>query len=117
MKKEDQKKDETDQGNFDTVVYDIELGRLVFPPEGDDFDMEAMLDSFTWTSAKTMPEIPHEYIVIPKHPEKQREIDIFMTAYKLENITDWFEDKEYQYLTIGNHKYWVIDNIINREEI
>ena len=42
------------------------------------FDVRKFIDSVDWQFAKTMPEIPHEYIVTDDYPEKAEEINNLM---------------------------------------
>lgn len=37
-----------------------------------------LINSFNWSFAKTMPQIPHEYIVVEDYPEKSEEINAFI---------------------------------------
>lgn len=78
---------------------------------------EEFIDSVKWQFAKTMPEIPHEYIVIDKHPDKSDEINTFIAEIEKNGYKKSFYGKEYKYLEINGYKYWVIENIINRAKI
>lgn len=75
------------------------------------------IDTVVWTFAKTMPEIPHEYIVIDDYPEKSESIKEFIQEIENDGYVNSFFDKEYKYLEIDGYKYWVIENIINRAKI
>lgn len=75
------------------------------------------VDTVVWTFAKTMPEIPHEYIVIDDYPEKSESIKEFIQEIENDGYVNSFFDKEYKYLEIDGYKYWVIENIINRAKI
>lgn len=70
-----------------------------------------------WQVAKTMPEIPHEYIVIDDYKDKQGEFKIFIDKINHDGYAEKFFNKEYKYLDIDGYKYWVIENIINRAKI
>jgi len=76
-----------------------------------------IINSPNWTFAKTMPDIPHEYIVINHYPEKTAEISRFIEQIDKNGYTKTFHGKEYRYLEIDSYKYWVIENIINRAKI
>jgi hypothetical protein len=76
-----------------------------------------LITSVKWTFAKTMPEIPHEYIVVEDYPEKEDEIKEFIQEIEEKGYIKSFYTKEYKYLKIDGYKYWVIENIINRAKI
>jgi len=78
---------------------------------------ENLIDSVKWRFAKTMPEIPHEYIVTNDYPEKRAEIAEFTAEIEQNGYSKTFFTKTYKYLNIGGYKYWVIENIINRAKI
>jgi hypothetical protein len=69
-------------------------------------DVEAFIDAAPWRFAKSMPHIPHEYIVRGQVPDEDFEAFIKLIA-----------DTGYQarwgrylhtYLNIGEHKYWAM---------
>lgn len=78
---------------------------------------DELLNSLKWRFAKTMPEIPHEYIVIEDYPEKAKEITAFINSIEKNGYIKQFYGKEYKYLDINNYKYWVMGNIINRTKM
>lgn len=78
---------------------------------------EKLIDSVRWTFAKSMPGIPHEYIVVDNYPEKADDMKLFVSEIAKNGYTKTFFGKVYKYLEIGDYKYWVIDNIINRAKI
>lgn len=83
----------------------------------DEKDFGKLINSLRWTFAKTMPQIPHEYIVIDNYPEKADSIKLFAAEIQTHGYTKTFFGKEYKYLDIGDYKYWVIENITNRAKI
>ncbi|MDO8513480.1 MAG: hypothetical protein Q7S37_03180 [bacterium] len=66
------------------------------------------IDTVLWTFAKSMPEIPHEYIVTDNYPEKLEEINAFIAEIEKNGYTKSFYGKEYKYLEIDGYKYWVM---------
>lgn len=80
-------------------------------------EITKLIDSVKWTFAKTMPKIPHEYIVTNDYPEKVDAINTLITEIEKNGYTKSFYNKEYKYLEINGYKYWVIENIINRAKI
>lgn len=80
-------------------------------------EIKKFIDSVKWQFAKTMPEIPHEYIVTDNYPEKSDEIESFIKQIDEKGYTKSFYNKKYKYLKINGYKYWVIENIINREKL
>lgn len=80
--------------------------------------VESFLDRMTWTFAKTMPEIPHEYIVRDSLPADDKEtFDAFRRYIHEKGYSDSFGIRTYTYLNLGEYKYWVIENVLNREKI
>ncbi|HLC38698.1 MAG TPA: hypothetical protein VJJ80_01015 [Patescibacteria group bacterium] len=79
--------------------------------------IEKLIKSVDWQFAKTMPEIPHEYIVTDLYPEKSEEINTFIAEIDKNGYKKSFYGKKYKYLKIYGYKYWVIENIINRTKI
>lgn len=79
--------------------------------------IENFIKQCTWTFAKTMPEIPHYYVVrdILSNDDKKT-FDAFGEYIKRNGYSDSFASKRYDYLNAGVYKYWIIDNILNRAE-
>ncbi len=76
-----------------------------------------LISKNTWTFAKTMPETPHEYIVRNVLSKSDKKLfDDFKARIDQEGYSGKFRSNSYLYLNIGNYKYWVIDNILNREK-
>ena len=71
-----------------------------------------MIDGAAWRKTDYIQ--PHEYIVQNNHPElfaalaEALESDVGVYSATFKGCT-------YQYLTIGNYKYWRIDDVLNRE--
>lgn len=81
--------------------------------------IETFLQEQTWTFAKSMPKIPHEYIVRIKVGNDE----LFSAAVKYirENgVTEYFYKTPYIYLYLNGYKYWTMGlspqetTIINR---
>jgi hypothetical protein len=80
--------------------------------------IEEFADRCTWTFAKTMPEIPHEYVVRDRLSESDTAAFDAMNGYIAEHgYTATFGTRSYTYLNSGRYKYWIIDNILNREKL
>jgi hypothetical protein len=80
--------------------------------------IENFIDILSWTFAKTMPEIPHYYVVRDNLPEEDKKgFDFFGEYIKEKGYPDTFDSQKYTYLKLGNYKYWVIDNVLNRAQI
>lgn len=81
-------------------------------------DFEKFVDRNEWVFAKTMPEIPHYYIVRDNLSEDNKKLfDEFSEFIKKNGYIKKFFSKEYSYFNIGNYKYWVIGNILNRDNL
>jgi hypothetical protein len=79
---------------------------------------DKFLNRCVWTFAKTMPEIPHEYIVRDRLSANDKKIfDDFSDYIQTDGYPATFGSNSYIYLIIGQHKYWVIENILNRAKI
>ena len=80
--------------------------------------VESFLDRMTWTFAKTMLEIPHEYIARDNLSADDKEtFDAFRRYVEKKGYSGSFSIRTYTYLNFGKYKYWVIENILNREKI
>lgn len=74
-----------------------------------------LVEKNEWLFAKTMSEIPHHYIVRDNLSENDKKIfDVFDKFIKKNGYTAKFYSKQYTYFDIGDYKYWVIENILNR---
>jgi len=77
-----------------------------------------LIERNEWIFAKTMPEMPHHYIVRDNlADEDQKLFDEFKLFIKENGHAEKFYTKEYQYFNIDGYKYWIIENILNREKI
>ena len=77
-----------------------------------------LIDKYDWRFAKTMPQIPHWYLVKENLEELDQKLFDELAQFILENGEEKiFYSKKYYYLTIDEYKYWVIENILNRELI
>jgi len=80
--------------------------------------IEDFADKYSWTFAKTMKNIPHEYIVQDGLSNDDKELFAQFKIYIDKNgYTKKFYSKEYKYIDICGYKYWIIENILNREKI
>ncbi|PIP64360.1 hypothetical protein COW96_02985, partial [Candidatus Roizmanbacteria bacterium CG22_combo_CG10-13_8_21_14_all_33_16] len=71
-----------------------------------------------WIFAKTMPEIPHYYIVRDSLSENDKKLfDEFNMFIRKNGYATKFYSKQYTYFNIGRYRYWVIENILNRTKL
>jgi len=71
-----------------------------------------------WIFAKTMKDIPHEYIIQDGLSKDDKQLFAEFKIYIDKNgYTKKFYSKEYKYIDIYGYKYWVIENILNRTKI
>lgn len=76
------------------------------------------IDRHQWTFAKTMPEIPHWYIVRDHLSDDDRKLfDEFEAFIRKNGYTKLFYSKPFTYFEIGEYKYWLDENILNRDRI
>lgn len=81
-------------------------------------DFEKFINRNKWIFAKTMPEIPHCYIVRDSLSENNKKLfDEFNVFIKKNGYTAKFYSKQYTYFNIGDYRYWIIENILNRAEL
>jgi hypothetical protein len=88
----------------------------------EEFDPEAFVEDHEWIFAKTMPMIPHFYVVRGKEGCAEKDWDA-MAAYIKEHgyRAQWTAPNGKvmvnTYLELGEWKYWVIHPVINRERV
>ena len=81
-------------------------------------ELKSFIKNSKWIFAKTMPEIPHYYIVRDSLSDDDKKLfDEFDKYIEINGYSKKFYSKEYTYLDIDEYKYWVIDNILNRARI
>ena len=81
-------------------------------------DIENFIKRNKWVFAKTMAEMPHYYIVRDNLSENDKKLfDEFDVFIKKNGYTKKFYSKQYTYFNIGHYKYWVIENILNRDSL
>lgn len=74
-----------------------------------------LIERGKWVFAKTMPEIPHHYIVRDNLSDDDKKLfDEFDLFIRENGYTKKFYTKKYQYVDIEGYKYWIIENILNR---
>jgi hypothetical protein len=79
---------------------------------------EGLISKYNWTFAKSMKHIPHSYIVRDELAEEDKLLyNEFAEFIKKEGYGEKFFSKTYYYINIGEYKYWVIGNILNRTKI
>jgi hypothetical protein len=74
-------------------------------------ELRALIGSLDWTFARTMAEIPHEYIVRFTYP------DAFQTlseAIRRHGVPGEFDGRRYRYLHLDGWRYWQFRIILNR---
>jgi hypothetical protein len=68
-----------------------------------------------WRFAKSMPEIPHWYIV--RSAENNEVFARLLNAIKHYGYVQRFGKVNYRYIELGDgYKYWAISNIMNRDQ-
>ena len=76
------------------------------------------IDRHQWTFAKTMPKIPHWYIVRDHLSEDDKKtFDEFDAFIQKNGYTKKFYSKDFTYFEIGEYKYWLDENILNRDKL
>jgi hypothetical protein len=87
------------------------------------FDPEAFVERAPWTFAKTMPHIPHEYVVRGKDVP-QDQFDAMVAHIAAHGRGERWGRRLHAYLELGGWKYWAMPGrgtrrviIINRERV
>lgn len=81
-------------------------------------ELKNWLNKHTWTFAKTMKEMPHEYIVKDKLSDEDKEMFVKVVIFIRENgYKQTFNGHEYTYYDLEEHKYWTMGNPINQTTI
>jgi len=77
--------------------------------------LRQLIENSKWTFAKTMPGIPHCYIVKDNLSEADKEqFDELKWFIRKNGYAENFYPKQYKYFNINNYKYWLVGNILNR---
>lgn len=84
---------------------------------GDTENINNFVASAQWTFAKTYAKTaPHEYIVRDKLSNaNQKLFDEFADLINREGYEQKFYNTTYKYYNIDDKRYWVMDNILNRD--
>lgn len=77
------------------------------------------INSGKWTFAKTYAKTaPHEYIVRDHlSDEDKNAFDAFLDLINKEGYEQKFYNTTYKYYNISDKRYWVIENVLNRDNI
>ncbi len=94
------------------IIADFEVETLLTE------DFEKFINRNRWIFAKTMPEIPHYYIVKDSLSENDKKLfDEFDMFIRKNGYTMKYYSKQYTYFNIGDYRYWIIENILNRAKL
>jgi hypothetical protein len=78
--------------------------------------MKNKLNNLTWRFAKTMPEIPHEYVV--RSPDNEADFVALFETINKHGRWGTFRGNRYRYWYPGDgFKYWSIKRVINRAKV
>lgn len=95
-----------------------ELERLL-PSPPRDYDPRPYIAANEWTFARTMPENPHEYVVIRKSTDPVEHMR-FLAWLRAFGDLEHFKGRDYEYIEIDGWRYWAMgtdqleQTIINR---
>jgi hypothetical protein len=84
------------------------------PPES--YDPSPYIEAQTWVFAKTMPQNPHEYVVLRRSTDWREHLR-FLRWIRVWGDRELFKGTYYLYRTVGEWRYWALgpnDTIINR---
>lgn len=81
-------------------------------------DIQEVVSRLSWTFAKTMKNIPHEYTVKDLRCNEKRKDYETLFLYILNNhYIKYFFGKPYMYCDIGDFTYWIMSDDINVSKI
>lgn len=81
-------------------------------------EIEKFIQDQKWIFAKTMAEIPHEYVVRGNlDKNNQKLFDAFAEFIKENGYQKKFYTKTYTYFNFDSYKYWSIEDILNRTNL
>ena len=84
------------------------------PPE--DYDPRPYIAANEWTFASTMPENPHEYVLL-RNSSDWREHLRFLRWIRRGKVEVWRDRRRYRYRVVDGWRYWALgpnDTILNR---
>jgi hypothetical protein len=87
------------------------------PPEPPPI-VRGYLQAAEWTTAKTMPDNPHEYLVLPKDPGPEREAWRALARWVLAGTDRKWHGRKYRTNSWGGFDMWVMDArpiLVNRK--
>ena len=70
--------------------------------------VKALLQSATWTFAKSMPKTPHHYTLI-KHWENKEDFAFVLNYVKTHTVQQFFFGRPFHYCIIDNYKYFPME--------
>jgi hypothetical protein len=92
--------------------------RDVHPDPGEDYDPRPYIAANFWTFASTMPENPHEYLLLRNSTDWREHLRMLRWVRRGER-EKWRDGKIYSYRVVDRRwRYWALgpnDSILNRE--
>jgi len=76
-----------------------------------------VLESQKWTFAKTMANIPHEWVYIRSFRSKDISMVDIAKFIKKYGYVEYFYGKPYTYMNFGNYKYWTMDYPLEKTDL
>ena len=73
------------------------------------------IEYYEFTFAKTMPEIPHEWLA--RRQVRSHVWNWLVDAIYTHGVEESFYGKKFKYLYVGGYKYWCMGNPIPRTKI
>lgn len=72
-----------------------------------DVELRSFVERNTWTYAKTMPQCPHEYVVLWKSTSDEEFLRFVMTIRRY-GYDEYFYSKRMRYLDVNGWRYWTM---------
>ena len=74
--------------------------------------LRKFVEASTWTSAKTMPQIPHQY-TLRKNAQRDEEFAAFVEFINTHGYDSKFYSRTYRYLDLDGWQYWSMGHSVD----
>jgi hypothetical protein len=108
-----------DDGDEAALAEAIAELRSVLPAVPSDYDPKPYIAAQSWVFAKTMPEHPHEYVMLRASTDWREHLR-FGDWIRFSGEQERYQGRIYRYRVVDDWQYWVLgpnDTIINRRYV
>jgi hypothetical protein len=97
----------------------VALLRDVLPNPPESYDPRPYIEANTWVFARTMPENPHEYVMLRASTDWREHLRFLRWLRVYGEVERWLDGRRYRYRIVDGWRYWAMwspnDTILNRE--